>query len=75
MRPGDVLVTALTQIRVSKLRSLFTLSIIRITIFDPVGTVNAVFAALLDVGRAGGRSLPDSRRGSEPEVEGAAEVV
>ena len=40
------------------------------TIFDPVGTVHAVFAALFDVGRAGGRSLPDSSRGSDPDVAG-----
>src|SRR5436190_24291797 len=43
--------------------SLFTLSIIRITIFDPVGIVQPVVAAFADVGRVT-RSVPGRKRGS-----------
>src|SRR5215471_10100370 len=45
--------------------SLLTLSIMRMTIFDPVGIVHAVFAALEDVGRVT-REAPGTSRGSAP---------
>src|ERR1700741_5018300 len=43
--------------------SLFTLSIMRITIFDPVGIVQPVVAAFEEVGRVT-RSVPGNSRGS-----------
>ena len=54
--------------------SLFTLSIMRITTFDPVGIVHAVLAALDDVGRVT-RSLLGSSRGSAVFGRVAAELV
>src|SRR5262244_1580878 len=56
--------------------SLLTLSIIRITTFEPVGIVQAVFAAFDEVGRVT-RSLLGSNRGSAELFvrAGAAELV
>src|SRR5262245_22549373 len=55
------------------LRSLFTLSIMRMPIFDPVGIVQPVLAAFEDVGCVT-RSVFGSNRGSE-ELEVLAGVV
>ncbi|PYS19849.1 MAG: hypothetical protein DMG17_01025 [Acidobacteria bacterium] len=47
--------------------SLLTLSIIRITIFEPVGIVQPVFAAFADAGLVT-RSVPGKSLGSAPDV-------
>src|SRR5262249_38731730 len=77
-----------TNVSPALLRSLLTLSTMRTTIFDPVGTVHPIFAALLDGGLAGGRADDGASRGSEEgltlpdgvvrtsfEVDGLFEVV
>lgn len=60
MRPGDVLVTALTQIRVSKLRSLFTL----LGIIVSVGFLVAVLAIIHGMNAYVTENIADAMVGS-----------